>query len=80
MKNKTALFIIIFVIVLAISFYFIPVGKLLSKLPILNSFYNNTSLEIITQKGKAKIWIDGESYGETPTTVENLPEGTYTIE
>ena len=46
----------------------------------MNQFYNNTTLEITTEKGIAKIWIDGKDYGETPTTIENLPEGTYLIE
>ena len=32
------------------------------------------------QNGKAKIWIDGKEYGETPQEIENLREGEYTIE
>jgi hypothetical protein len=79
-NRKTAFIIIILVIVVSLLLYFLPVNKLIGNLPFLNRFYNNTSLEIITQKGKAKIWINGKEYGETPNTVENLPEGNYIIE
>lgn len=78
-KNKTALIIII-LILLSILLYFIPTKKIIGNLPFLNRFYNNTTLEIVTQNGKAKIWIDGKDYGETPNTVENLPEGNYLVE
>lgn len=78
-KNKTALIIII-LILLSVLLYFIPTKKIIGNLPFLNRFYNNTTLEIVTQNGKAKIWIDGKDYGETPNTVENLPEGNYLVE
>lgn len=79
-KNKTALIIIIFVLALSVLLYFLPINRLIGSLPFINQFYNNTTLEILTKKGKARIWIDGKEYGETPTTIENLPEGTYLIE
>jgi len=79
-KNKTALIIIILVLVLTIILYFLPLNQLIGSLPFVNQFYNNTTLEITTEKGIAKVWIDGKDYGETPTTIENLPEGTYLIE
>jgi hypothetical protein len=60
--------------------YFLPLSKILSNLPLIKSFYNNTSIEIITEKGKAQVSINNKDYGQTPTTVENLPEGKYTIE
>ena len=80
MKNKTALIIIIFVLGLSILLYFLPVNRLIGRLPYINQFYNNTTLEISTKRGLARVWIDGEDYGQTPTTIENLPEGTYLVE
>ncbi len=81
MKNrKTTLIIVIAIITISIILYFLPLGKILSNLPLIKSFYNNTSIEIITEKGKAFVAINGKDYGQTPTTIENLPEGKYTIE
>lgn len=79
-KNKMALIIIIFVITLSVLLYFLPLNRLIGSLPFINQFYNNTTLEILTKRGKARVWVDGKDYGETPTTIENLPEGTYLIE
>lgn len=75
-----ALIIIIFVITLSVLLYFLPLNRLIGSLPFINQFYNNTTLEILTKRGKARVWVDGKDYGETPTTIENLPEGTYLIE
>ncbi len=81
MKNrKTALIIAIAIIIVSIILYFLPLGKILENIPLVKRFYNNTSIEIITEKGKALIAINGKDYGQTPTTVENLPQGKYTIE
>jgi hypothetical protein len=81
MKNrKTALIIVISIIVVSIILYFLPLKKILGNFPLIKSFYNNTSIEIITEKGKAQVAINDKDYGQTPTTVENLPEGKYTIE
>lgn len=80
MKNKTALITIIFVLGFSLLLYFLPVNRLIGRLPYINRFYNNTTLEISTKRGLARVWIDGKEYGQTPTTVENLPEGTYLIE
>jgi hypothetical protein len=79
-KNKTALIIIVSVIGLSVLLFFLPVNRLVGSLPFINQFYNNTTLEILTKRGKARVWIDGKEYGETPTTVDNLPEGTYSVE
>ena len=65
---------------LSVFFYFVPINKIIGSLPIIKRFYNNTTLEIVLQNGKAKIWIDGKEYGETPQEIENLREGEYTIE
>lgn len=79
-KNKIALIIIVFVLGLSSLLYFLPVNRLIGRLPYINQFYNNTTLEISTKRGLAKVWIDGKDYGETPTIVENLPEGSYVVE
>ncbi len=79
-KNKMALIIIVFVLTLSVLLYFIPINRLIGKLPFINQFYNNTTLEILTKRGKARVWVNEKDYGETPTTIENLPEGTYLIE
>jgi hypothetical protein len=79
-KNKTALIILVSVITLSVLLYFLPINRLIGTLPLINRFYNNTTLEILTKRGKAKVWIEGKDYGETPATVENLPEGTYLVE
>lgn len=81
MKNrKTALIIAIAIIVVSITLYFLPLGDILGNIPLIKRFYNNTSIEIIVEKGKAQIAINGKDYGQTPVTIENLPEGKYTIE
>lgn len=81
MKNrKTALIVTIVIIIVSITLYFVPLEKILGSIPLMKVFYNNTSIMIITEKGKAQVTINGKDYGQTPTTVENLPEGKYTIE
>ena len=79
-KRSVTITIIISILLVSIALYFIPVNNILGNLPFLNRFYNNTSVEIVTKRGKARIWINGEDYGETPNTIENLAEGTYLIE
>lgn len=79
-KGKTALFVILFIVALCVLFYFVPMSKIIGRLPYINKFYNNTSIEIVTQNCTAKITINNKEYGETPLTVEDLPEGEYTIE
>lgn len=79
-KLKTAILIFLSVLFFSTLFFFFPPKKLIGQLPFLNRFYNNTSLEIVTQRGKAKIWINEKDYGETPVTVQDLPEGNYLVE
>lgn len=81
MRNyKTAIIIVGSIILLSIIFYFIPISNIIGSLPIIKRFYNNTTLEIVLQNGKAKIWINGKEYGETPQEIKNLKEGEYTVE
>lgn len=77
---KTAIIIIALITVLSILLYFFPPKQIVGRLPFLNRFYNNTTIEIITQKGKARVWIDDKDQGETPITASDLPEGTYLVE
>jgi len=77
---KTAIIIVASILLFSLLLYFFPPKQLIGKLPILNRFYNNTTIEIIAQKGKAKVWIDDKDQGETPITISDLPEGTYLIE
>lgn len=79
-KLKTAILIFLSVLFFSALFFFFPPKKLIGQLPFLNRFYNNTSLEIVTQRGKAKVWINEKDYGETPVTVQDLPEGDYLVE
>jgi hypothetical protein len=79
-KRKTALIIAIAVIVVSIILYFVPLSEILSKLPLINRFYDNTTVEVVSENGKASVTINGKDYGQTPTTAENLPAGKYTIE
>lgn len=79
-KNRIALITIFLILAVSVLLYFIPINQLIGKLPFVNRFYNNTTLEISTKAGVAKIWINGEDYGETPASIEDLPEGSYLIE
>lgn len=79
-NNKTAIIIVGCILVLSLFFYFIPINKIIGSLPVIKRFYNNTTLEINLQNGKAKIWVNGKEYGETPQEIENLKEGEYTVE
>lgn len=81
MKNrKTVLIIVITILVISVILYFLPLGKILGNIPLLNVFYNNTSMEIIVEKGKAQVQVNDKDYGQTPVTIENLKEGKYTVE
>ena len=79
-NHKTAIIIVGSILLLSILFYFIPINSIIGSLPIIKRFYNNTTLEIVLQNGKAKIWINGKEYGETPQEIEDLKEGEYIIE
>ena len=57
-----------------------PLSKIIGNLPFVNKFYNNTSIEIVAKNGRARVWINGKEEGETPLTIEDLPQGEYTIE
>lgn len=77
---KTATISILLLIVLSVIFYFLPIEEILTKLPYINTFYNNTSLTVNSKNGKALIKISGKDYGQTPATITDLEPGTYDIE
>jgi hypothetical protein len=79
-KNKIALITIFLILTISVLLYFVPINQLIGKLPFINRFYNNTTLEISTKTGVARVWINGKDHGETPTNIEDLPEGSYLVE
>ncbi len=79
-KPKTAFILIILVILLSIFFFFFPLKDISKNIPIIRSFYRNTTLEITTPNGKASVEIDGKEYGETPSNITNLVSGEYQVQ
>ena len=79
-KLKTVLIVILAIIATSILIYFLPTDGIANKIPFLNRLYRNTTLEVITINGKAKVYIDEKEYGETPLTINDLAPGEYNIE
>jgi len=79
-KWKTALIITSIVILISLLLFFLPPENLFKHIPILKSFYQNTTLEIATPYGKASVKINGEEYGETPLNIQNLVAGEYEVQ
>lgn len=77
---KSAIIVIISLLIISVVIYFIPFEAILSRIPIFSNLYNNTSLNINSRNGKAVIKINGENYGETPLSTNNLKPGEYEIE
>ena len=78
-RTKTALIIIISVLVLSLLFYFVPFNTILGKLPIIKNIYNNTTLSINLKGGEANVSIDDKEYGSTPLEIKDLSSGEYSI-
>lgn len=80
-KSLAKKLLIIFLIcsVVTGAWIFLPIEKLIVKLPYVNEFYSNTSLTINLRNGKAEVEIDGKSYGETNQVINGLSEGSYTV-
>jgi hypothetical protein len=78
-KLKTVLILIFSIVAISILVYFLPTENLFTKLPFSERFYRNTTLEIVTINGKAKVTIDGKDYGETPVNINELTPGDYNI-
>jgi hypothetical protein len=79
-KLKTVLIVILAIVATSVLIYFLPTDGIVNRIPFLNKLYRNTTLEIVTINGKAKVSIDGEEYGETPLTINDLTPGDYDIE
>ena len=77
---KSAIIVIAILLTISIALYFLPIEKILSGIPIFNDLYNSTSLNINAKNGKAAVRINGESYGETPLSLNNLKPGEYNVE
>lgn len=77
---KSALIITTLVVMVSVLFFFVPIDNLFKNLPIIRNFYQNTTLEITTPNGKAKVKIGGKEYGETPANITNLVAGEYEVE
>ncbi|HVX92758.1 MAG TPA: PEGA domain-containing protein [Candidatus Dojkabacteria bacterium] len=79
---KTATIIIIgILIVLAISAtaFFLPSQQILNSIPIFRDLYNNTTLTVNSNNGKAEVFIGDKKYGETPVSISDLQPGQYTV-
>ena len=79
-KWKPALIIMLLVILLSVFFFFVPLDNIVKNIPVIKSFYKNTTLDITTPNGKATVKIDGKEYGDTPVNITNLVAGTYQVE
>ncbi len=79
-KPKTAIIIVFFVLLLSIFFFFFPLKDISKNIPIIKSFYRNTTLEITTPNGKSSVEIDGKEYGETPSNITSLVAGKYQVQ
>ncbi|MBD3329255.1 PEGA domain-containing protein [Candidatus Dojkabacteria bacterium] len=79
--KKFALPILIIITILAVTMIliFMPADRLLSKIPVIKSFYSNTNLSITTPNSKSEIEVNGKDYGETSQVIGDLEEGTYQV-
>lgn len=78
-KLLLLLIIIFFVITITVTLIFIPPDDVLSRLPILRSFYSNTILTVTSPNSKANVTINGKDYGKTNQTIKELEEGSYNV-
>lgn len=78
-KWKFSLIIIAVVLTLSLLLFFVPFDNIFKNIPLIKSFYQNTTLEITTPNGKALVEIEGKEYGETPVNIQNLTSGEYEV-
>jgi hypothetical protein len=78
-KLKTAIIVLLVLLLIALGYFFIPVDKILGNLPLLKELYNNTSIIVNSRNGKAEVIINGKNYGETKVELSGLQEGQYDI-
>jgi len=79
-KWKSALIVSSIVVFVSILLFFFQPEDILKHIPILRSFYQNTTLEITVPYGKAKVKINDKEYGETPLNIQSLVAGEYEVE
>jgi hypothetical protein len=79
---KTATIIIIVILAIlaicAIAF-FLPSQQILNNLPVFRDLYNNTTLTVNSNNGKAEVFIGDKKYGDTPVSISDLQPGQYTV-
>jgi hypothetical protein len=80
MKRWKSALIIVIVLFLSLIFFFVQPEDILKRIPLIKNLYQNTTLEVTTPYGRAKVLIDGKEYGETPSNIQNLVAGKYDIE
>ncbi len=78
-KLKSATILILITVILASLLYFIPTEKIVSNIPFLKDFYNNTTITVTSPNSKNEVIINGKNYGETPLTLSNFSAGEYEI-
>lgn len=79
-KWKSALIITSIVVLISLLLFFLPPENILKHIPIIKSFYQNTTLEITVPNGKASVKVNGKEYGETPVNIQNLTTGEYEVQ
>ncbi|MBI2357270.1 PEGA domain-containing protein [Candidatus Dojkabacteria bacterium] len=78
-KIKTATIIILSIFILSAIIFFLPTEQILSKIPYLNQFYNNTTVTVTSRNSKVEVFLGSKSYGETPVSISDLSPGEYTF-
>jgi hypothetical protein len=77
MKNSFKIIIIILgFVALGLVLHF----ELFNNFSLIKDFNKNSVLSINTRRGSAKVWINGQDYGQTPQSISHLPDGEYLIE
>ncbi len=80
MRNvKTALILVLIVILVGVGYFFLPIEKIIGSLPFIKDLYNNTSITVNSKNGNALVRINGRDYGQTPLTIESLAPGEYEL-
>ncbi len=80
MSNTIKIILIILgLILLSVILHFNPLENLVGKVPFLGGLYDKTVLTITSKRGTLNITIDDKDYGQTPTSIEDLKPGQYTV-
>lgn len=79
-KLKSAIILLVVLLLFALLYLFVPTEKILGGLPFIKDLYNNTSITVNSKNGKAEVIINGKNHGETPIELTGLAQGQYEIE